>query len=65
MKARRYAYIFPLHKAVALVSPFFVKGSEMSSKERHILMHIMHWLLLHLFSFLADGDKMPSKIHHI
>ena len=49
-KARRYAYVFPRYKAAALASPFFfVEGSETSSKKRHILMHIRHWLLLHFF----------------
>ena len=64
MKVRGYAYVFPPYKAEALSSPFFsVKGSE-TSKKRHILMHLRHWLLLHLF-FSTNGDEMPSKKRHI
>ena len=62
MKARRCSYVF-LHIRQRLLCHLFlsVKSNEMSSKKRHILMHISwHQRLLHLF-FFTEGDKTPSK----
>ena len=57
--------MFSPHKAAAPVLPFFsVKGSKTSSRKRHILMRIRHWLLLHLL-FPPKVTKRCLRMPHL
>ena len=50
----------PLKGASSCITIFSVEGSERSSKNRHILMHLRHLILLHLF-LLPKATKCLLK----